>query len=340
MTRTDDDRRTPPRSVFAMREGLPVELFGQDGLDRLARVADTGGARVLRDFDDPDAGLDDIEVLITGWGCPPVTEDVLDRLPRLRAIVHTAGTVKDHLASDPWSRGIRVTSAAAANAIPVAEYTLAMILLAGKDAMELSRRYAADPGVHAHLPLDHIGNFGRTVGVIGASRIGRRVIDLLAPFDFDVLLYDPHVAADDPVAARARLVGLDELFDRSTIVTVHAPLLPETVGMVGRAQLQRLAPGSTVINTARGPIVDQRALEEAVRQRGLRAVLDVTSPEPLPAADPLRRLPGVTLTPHIAGALGNELRRLGASALREVELYAAGLPAAFPVHKETLAATA
>jgi phosphoglycerate dehydrogenase-like enzyme len=166
------------------------------------------------------------------------------------------------------------------------------------------------------------------------------VIELLAPFDLDVLLFDPYVTPDDEIAARARLVGLDELFERSSIVTVHAPLLPETIGMIGADQLGRLAPYSTVINTARGPIIDHGALEEAIKAGPIRAILDVTAPEPLPDGHPLRGLPGVVITPHLAGAQGNELRRLGASALREIELFTAGSPAAHPVEKAELAATA
>jgi phosphoglycerate dehydrogenase-like enzyme len=135
-------------------------------------------------------------------------------------------------------------------------------------------------------------------------------------------------------------VELDELFAGSSIVSVHAPLLPETVGLVGGEQLALLPDGATVINTARAPIVDQEALEAAVRKRGLRAILDVTDPEPLPADHPLRSLDGVVITPHVAGALGNELRRLGECARREVELFLAGEPAEHPVTKDALIAVA
>jgi phosphoglycerate dehydrogenase-like enzyme len=148
------------------------------------------------------------------------------------------------------------------------------------------------------------------------------------------------VRQGDPVLDRARAVSLDDLFAGSSIVSVHAPLLPETVGMVGAAQLALLPDGATLITTARAPIVDQDALMDAVRDRGLRAVLDVTEPEPLPAGHPLRSLPGVVLTPHVAGALGTEVRRLGECARHEIERFVAGEPAEHPVTKEALIAVA
>lgn len=332
-------RRTPV-AAFAMRPDLPEQLFTPDDLAALTRVADLDPSVTFTDLDDAPAGLlDRVEILVTGWGAPQIGRAELDRMPKLRAIVHAAGTVKDHLSDAVWDRGVLVTSAASANAYPVAEYTLAMILLAGKRVPDAIRGYADDPEAYADVD-PAIGNFGRTVGVVGASRVGRRVIELLEPFDLRVRLYDPYLEAADPVLARAERVGLDELFRLSSIVSVHAPLLPETVGMIGSRQLDLLPAGATLINTARAPIVDQDALTTAVRSRGLRVVLDVTEPEPLPAGHPLRTLPGVVLTPHVAGALGNELRRLGECARHEVERFVAGEPAEHPVTKEALIAVA
>ncbi len=330
----------PLTAVFAMRAGLPRRLFGAAELERIHAVADLDEGVTISDFQQADPRLlAAVDVLITGWGCPRIGVTELAAMPRLRAVVHAGGTVKAHIGPGVWSRGILVTTAADANAYPVAEYTLAAILLAGKGVAELACAYAADPDFSAGDRTD-IGNYRRTVGIIGASRIGRRVIELLGAFDFSVLLYDPHLTDDDPVLARVSRVSLDELFRRSSIVSVHAPLLPQTIGMVGSRQLALMSPGSVLINTARGAIVDHDALARAVRAKGLRAILDVTSPEPLPAGHPLRGLPGVILTPHVAGSLGNELRRLGESAVRELELLAAGRPPRSPVRGESQATMA
>jgi phosphoglycerate dehydrogenase-like enzyme len=327
-------------AAFAMRADLPRCLFGTAELERMRAVANLDEEHVISDFQQADPRLlAAVDVLITGWGCPWIGAAELGAMPRLRAIVHAGGTVKSHVGPDVWSRGILVTTAAEANAYPVAEYTLAAILLAGKAVPELARAYAGDPGFVAASRPD-IGNYRRTVGIIGASRVGRRVIELLAAFDFSLLLSDPYLADDDPVLARCCRVPLEELFRRSSIVSIHAPLLPETTGMVGRRQLALMGPGAVLINTARGAIVDHDALVQAVRDKGVRAVLDVTAPEPLPADHPLRRLPGVILTPHVAGSLGNELRRLGESAACELELLAAGRPPRSPVRRESQATMA
>jgi len=327
-------------AAFAMRAGLPRRLFGVAELERIQAVADLDEKLTISDFRQADPRvLAAIDVLITGWDCPWIGAAELAAMPRLRAVVHAAGTVRDHLGPDVWARGITVTTAADANAVPVAEYTLAAILLAGKGVPELARGYAADPGCAAADRPD-IGNYRRTVGILGASRVGRRVIDLLGPFDFTVLLHDPYVAGDDPVRARATTVSLDELLRRSSVVSVHAPLLAETTGLLGDRQFDLMSPGSVLINTARGAIVDQDALVRAVRAKGVRAVLDVTVPEPLPAGHPLRGLPGVILTPHVAGSLGNELHRLGESAVSELELLAAGRPPRSPVRWESRATMA
>jgi len=326
-------------AALAMRADLPRRLFGAAGFERIHAVATFDEELTISDFQQADPCLlAAVDVLITGWGCPWIGAAELAAMPRLRAVVHAAGTVKDHVSPDVWSRGIVVTTAADANARPVAEYTLAAILLAGKGVPELARGYSADPGSAASRP--DIGNYQRTVGIVGASRVGRRVIELLGSFDFTVLLYDPYVADDDPVLAGATRVSLDDLFRRSSIVSVHAPLLPETTGMVGSRQFDLMSPGSVLINTARGAIVDHDALVRAVRAKGVRAILDVTVPEPLPAGHPLRGLPGVILTPHVAGSLGNELGRLGESAVRELELLAAGRPPRYPVRQESRATTA
>lgn len=323
------DRRL--NAALAMRPGLASRLFGAAELERIRAVADITDP--VSDFRRADPRvLATLDILITGWGAPCIDGAALDAMRRLRAIIHAGGTVKEHVAPDAWQRGILVTTAADVNAYPVAEYTLAAILQAGKDVPGLAAAYADDPAFSASGRTD-IGNYQRTVGIIGASRTGRRVIQLLGQFDFRVLLHDPYLSGQ---VGQSRQVSLDELFRLSSIVSVHAPLLPGTIGLVGRDQLALMSPGSVLINTARGALVDHDALADAVRIGGLRAVLDVTEPEPLPAGHPLRHLPGVILTPHVAGSLGNELRRLGEAATREVELLASGQPPRFPVAREPL----
>ncbi|WP_249186137.1 hydroxyacid dehydrogenase [Microbacterium paraoxydans] len=327
-----------PPAQFVMRRGLVTQLFSAEQFAALGGLLDFGDRPVLQTLDDPRLGT--VHTLITGWGCPRIGPEELDRMPALRAIHHAAGTVKEHLDPEVWHRGIRVTTAAAANAVPVAEYTLAMILLEGKGIPAAAAAHRRDPGGDLSPLFERIGNHRRRIGILGASKIGRRVIALLSGFDLDVAVSDPYLRDDDPIREHARVVGLDELFSTSDIVSVHAPLLPGTVGLVSRRLLGLMPDGATLINTARGPIVDQDALVDEVRAGRLRAVLDVTDPEPLPAGHVLLESPSVIVTPHIAGALGNELRRLGDSVVAEVRRAARGESARHAVSLDELAAMA
>ncbi|WP_445528844.1 hydroxyacid dehydrogenase [Streptomyces cyslabdanicus] len=321
-----------------MHADLPGRLFDRAALSRLTTLADLDPALVVDDFDDPraTAALRETEVVVSGWGCPPLGEDVLARAPALRAVVHAAGSVKHHITDACWRRGIQVSSAAWANALPVAEYTVAVILLANKQVLRIRDDYRARRGVgHDWVAAyAHIGNYRRTVGVVGASRIGRRVLELLRPHDLDLLLYDPYVDAAEAELLGARSVELDELCAAGDVVTVHAPELPATRHLIDRRRLALFRDDATLVNTSRGSLVDQDALVEELLTGRLNAVLDVTVPEVLPADSPLYDLPNVLLTPHVAGSLGGELHRMAAAAVDELARYAAGRPFAHPVHRE------
>ncbi|MFF8692742.1 hydroxyacid dehydrogenase [Streptomyces sp. NPDC015144] len=334
-----------PTALLAMGPGIADRLLTDRHRARLATLTRTDPYLVAHDLAAPTpavaAALAEAEVLLTCWGATPLTPGVLAAAPRLRAVVHAAGSVKHHITDACWERGIAVTSAAGANALPVAEFTLAAILFAGKRVLHTARRYRELRTGHDWLAeLDGAGNYRRTVGIVGASRIGRRVIELLRPFDLDVLLYDPFVDGAEAARLGVRPVPLDELCARSSVVSVHAPQLPETHHLIGAAQLAAMATGATLINTSRGSLVDEEALLAELTAGRLRAVLDVTDPE-LPAPDsPLYELPNVLLTPHVAGSLGGELHRMADQALDELERFAAGLPFADPVHSGSLGRSA
>ena len=311
-------------------------------LERLRRTLEFGTAAPVTDFGDPAAALAlrSAEAIVSGWGCPPIDEAVLDAAPRLRAVIHSAGTVKGHVSPLVWERGVLVSSAASANALPVAQYTLGMVLLAGKQAFRMAGQYLRY-GSGLDKAIEDVGNYDRTVGVIGASRVGRLVLPMLAGQGFRTLVCDPTL--DPQEAARltpsggTRLVGLDELLRASDIVSVHAPLLPSTSGLLDKRRLSLMRDGATLVNTARGGLVDTEALTRECVSGRINAVLDVTEPEPLPAGHPLLHLPNVVVTPHIAGALGNEVAQLGRHAVEEVERLAAGLPLAGLVLRDELA---
>lgn len=325
-----------PTTALVMRPDLPADLFDDATLARLRDATDLVTAVPATSWEQAraDGWLGSVEVLVTGWGAPRVDEAVLADAPALRAVVHAAGSVKELLAPAVWERGVVVATAAEANSVPVAEFTLAVVLLSLKRAWLASAR--ACGRLDGPVPTqargpEAVGAYGRTVGVVGASRIGRRVLGLLQPFDVDVLLHDPYVGPDEARALGAEPVDLDTLVARSDVVTVHAPAVPATRHLLDARRLALLPDGATLVNTARGALVDHDALTREVLAGRLHAVLDVTEPEPLPAGHPLLSAPNAFVTPHVAGALGTELRRLGAWAVAEVERYVAGRPFAAPV---------
>ena len=311
-------------------------LFSPGLRRRIAAVADCDLDTVVTDFATTALDLDAVEVLLTGWGCPRIDAAALARLPRLELVAHAGGTVKGHVDPVCWDRGIAVTTAASANAVPVAEFTLAQILLAGKATLRASALYVSRQARVERDDLPRVGNYDRTVGIIGASTVGRLVLERLRAVDVSVVLADPTITADEAADLGATLLGLDQLMAASDIVSLHAPVLPGTLGMIGAAQLAALPDGATFINTARGGLVDHEALRAEVATGRISAVLDVTDPEPLEPGDVLYRLPNVLLTPHIAGAMGTELYRLTALAVAEIEQLAAGDPFHHPVSRADL----
>ena len=330
-----------PRTVLAMSPGHLDDVFPPPVRARLEETADLLQPHVVGDFDSPQAAeaLGAAEVLLTGWGCPPVDAALLDRAPALRAVIHAAGTVKTFLSPVAFDRGIVVSSAAFANALPVAEFTLASIIMGAKRAFPLAELFRTRRTHRTAADLDRhhwLGTHGLTVGVVGASRIGRRVIELLRVLDVEVLLYDPYVDAAEAELLGVTPTDLDTLVATSDVVTLHAPDTARTRGIIDARRIALMRPGTLLVNTARGPLVDTEALTSHLVDGRLDAVLDVTSPEPLPHDHPLWNLPNVFLTPHLAGAQGNEVGRLGALAVDELARYARGVPFDHPVRRADL----
>lgn len=334
------DRNGAPRLAFAYRPALAENVFSAEQSRQLSVLCDVPDATPLESFGNEQAPalLAETEILVTSWGCPRLDAKVLELAPKLRLIAHAAGTVKHFIAPEIFTAGVTVCNAASANALPVAEFTLAAILFANKQVLRYRDHYRENrDGVRwEDLSRPGVGNWHKTVGIVGASRIGRRVIELLRPFDLAVLVYDPHFGPSDASAMGAEAVDLNELMERSDVVSIHAPALDATRHMIDAGRLALMRDGATLINTARGSLIEQDALiAELVRGR-INAVLDVTTPDALPATSRLYELPNVLLTPHIAGALGRERERLGALVVAEVERFTRGLPLAYAVEPETL----
>jgi phosphoglycerate dehydrogenase-like enzyme len=279
------------------------------------------------------------DIVLSGWGAPCFDAALLAQMPRLQLVLYGAGSIRGVVSDAFWARGVRICSAWAGNAEPVAQYTLGVILLSLKRVFTYAQHVRAQRAFAHSLPC--AGGFRSTIGLVSLGMIGRRVCELLRAFELRVIAHDPYANADTARALGVTLCPLDQVFAEADVVSLHTPWLPATEGMITGAHLQAMKPGATFINTARGAVVREAELIDTLRARpDLTAILDVTHPEPPVAASPLYDLPNVVLTPHIAGSLGPECRRMGRMMVEELQRYLAGQPLCWEITRAQAATLA
>lgn len=299
-------------------------ILGEEHWEQLAALGDvarndTAGLPTAETLKRVIAGAD---YAITSWGCPGLTGDILDGAPNLRAVVHAAGTVKGIVTPDLWGRGIRVSSGNGPLGRGVAETALGLTIASLKNMWQLTQTTRDGGWADGKNRIREL--YRVTVGVIGAGQAGRHFIRLLRQFEVSVVVCDPLLTAGQAAALGAVKHELDDVLAMSDVVSIHAPSIPETHHLFNRERLARMKDDAILINTARGAIIDEAALVGELRKGRLFACLDVTDPEP-PAPDhPLRGLPNCVITPHIAGAVNNGVRRLGQFAIDELKRLIAG----------------
>lgn len=323
-----------PRGALLLSRDSALNLYGEPGLAEMAELTRLAPPIDPQSLESNLDSLAEAEVLFTGWGCPRIDTQMLAAAPRLKAIFFAGGTIRSWITPAVWARGITVSSAYGANAVPVSEYTLAAILFSLKRGWHYLARQHRERIFPAPV-IPSPGAYNSTVGIISLGAIGRLVCERLRPFDLKVIAYDPLTLPEDAAQLGVSLVGLEELFSRSDVVSLHAPHLPATEGLVTGALLERLRTGATFINTARGTVVREDELTAVLAQRpDLTAVLDVLLHEPPDPANLLLQLPNVVLTPHIAGALGPECQRLGRLMIEEFKRWQRSEPLQWQITPE------
>lgn len=269
--------------------------------------------------------LSTAHLIFSTWHMPPLDEEFLAAAPALEAVFYAAGTVKSFATPGAADRGLIICSASGANAIPVAEYCLAIILLSLKNFWPHPWRTPETKFIKASS--EPRGVFGATIGLVSFGAVGRHLAGLLSRHDVEIIVHDPHLPPQEATRLGVSLSPLGELFRSCDVVSIHSPWLPETESLITGEFIRSMQPRATLINTSRGAVVDEPALCEALRDRpDLTAFLDVTHPEPPLPDSPLRFLPNVVLTPHIAGSMGSEVSRLGWWMLKEAKRYLDGRP--------------
>lgn len=285
------------------------------------------------------AAIGDVDAVITGWGTPTFTPEVMAAAGQLRLIAHSAGSIKKMLPPHVFDSDVQVTHAAAAIAPAVAEMTMLLILLSLRQVHVQDRKLKAGvPWREAQFMGQELA--GQRVGVVGAGHTGRNVIRLLRGWDAEVWVADPYLDAERAARLGVTRVSLDELFSQCPIVTVQAPPTDETFRMIKAHHLASLPDGAIFVNTARSHTVDTDALLAELQSGRIQAALDVFDQEPLPADSPFLQLENVILTPHTAGASRQARLRQGEIIVDELERFLHGEPLHYPVTGDMLATMA
>ncbi len=272
-------------------------------------------------------------MIFSTWGMWNLSRPQLESLPRLQALFHAAGTVRG-FAGPLLERDVIVVSGWAANAIPVAEWTIAQILLANKGFFVNTRQYR---GPQYRDSFRGRGNYGATISLLGAGQIGRKVLELLRPFQLRPLVFDPFLSHKAAELMGVKKVDLDQAFALGDVVSNHLADVPATVGLLKEHHFASMPRNATFINTGRGATVAQDELIAVLRRRtDVTALLDVTEPEPPPADSPLWTLPNVHLTSHIAGSIGDEVGRMADFILEEFDRWQLGQPLRYAVTAQML----
>lgn len=266
--------------------------------------------------------IEGADIAITSWGSPNIDGNILQAAPKLKAVIHAAGTVKPIVSPALWSQGIRVSSANGPLGKGVAETALGLTIASLKNMWRMTKDNAKGGWSEEKKRVREL--YDVTIGVIGGGKAGKHYIKLLQNFDVTVLLADPFVTPEQAKAIGATKAELEDMLVRSDVVSIHAPSLPSTYKLMNSERLALMKDDAILINTARGSIIDEDALVAELSKGRLFACIDVTDPEP-PAVDhPFRSLNNCVLTSHIAGSVTNGIYRIGKFAVNEVDLLLKG----------------
>ena len=311
-----------PQIAITHREEQLKNHFSPADLDRLHAVADTF---LVGTRDDCDlSALKHADYLLGSWGMPTIDQKLLDAAPQLKAVCYAAGSIKYFVTPEAYQRDIVFTTAMHENAIPVAEWCHALIMMINKDffgSLAVIREHGK-AGFHNNddspVSLSAPGNYDVTVGLVSFGAVARELAKRLQPMDIEVIAYDPFASTDDMATYGVRKVDtLLEVAQTSRILSLHAPNIDACAGMINQEVLQAMPDGASFINTARGRIVNEDDLVAELKTGRIQAFLDVTFPEPPEEGHPFYSMPNCFLTPHRAGSFSNEIRRMGRHAIDE-----------------------
>lgn len=329
------------KAVFIGNAGDIARVYSDDVLKKLHEKLDFPTDRVITkaEFAEYRDTLREVDCIFSTWGMPHLSrEEIREFLPEVKAVFYAAGSVR-HFAREFLDEGAAVFSAWAANAVPVAEFTFAQIILAAKGFFGKLHRVEEGSGwAGRRSNTAFTGNYDTKIGIIGAGMIGKLVIERLKTLEkTEILVYDPFLPDEKAAELGVKKTSLDEIFAECDVISNHLANNPQTVGILGGRLFEQMKPSAVFINTGRGAQVVESEMIAALREVPTRAaVLDVTDPEPPRADSPLYTMPNVYLTPHIAGSIGNEVHRMAEYMYEEFEAFEENRPTRYSVTAEML----
>lgn len=327
------------KSLYIMSEDM-MQLVVDDVTKRriAALLQEEPAFATYRQVKESPAILKDVKILFPSYGMECMDEEFLRAAENLEAVFFLGGSVKGITSQAFWDRKIPITCAAQANAVPVAEYVLALIILHLKGFFFHSINYKRNRDFKIY-PVK--GVFQKKVGLISYGLIARHLKSLLQNFNLEICIYSPELNESKAAAEGMKYLPLEQIFSECDVVSLHTPLLPSTVNMIGYEHFSAMKKGAAFINTARGAIVRESDLIRCLQEReDITAYLDVTQREPLDPESKLFTLKNAVITPHIAGATGEEKARLGCMIADELERYLKGEPLKYAVNQKDLSVIA
>lgn len=329
------------KAIFLANRKATVDyVYTTEAKERLKKLVDIDVDKVYcqEDLEANPNGFADVDYIFSTWSMPGGTEekdDYAKYFPNAKALFYAAGSVK-YFGQHYLDKNIRLFSAFAANAIPVAEFTMAQILLANKgyfQSVRMVRRGHYDRAVE--YSKSHTGNYDCKVGIIGAGMIGRKVIELLREFSLEFYVYDEFLPESAVAALGAKKATLEEIFAECDVVSNHLANVPATVGILKEEHFRLMKPNTVFINTGRGAQVDEPGFLKVMRERrDICSLLDVTVDEPPVEGSDFYKLDNIFLTPHIAGSQANEVGRMAEYVIDEFELLLKGEATQYEITKE------
>jgi glyoxylate reductase len=279
-----------------------------------------------------DPSLPEVKAILS-YSHTPVGGSELDALPGLR-VVSNYGVGVDHIdVATVTGRGVPVGNTPGVVDGATADMTMALMLAVARNVVT-GDRFARGPEFLKVDPGHMLGRdvHGATLGIVGMGRIGTEVARRARGFGMRILYSQRHRNPDGEAQLGARYVPLGELLAESDFVTLHVPLTPASRGLIGAAELRAMKPSASLVNTARGAVVDPEALYRALSEGWIAgAAVDVTEPEPLPRDHPLLRLANLVLTPHLGTGTVQTRERMAHMALQNLRAGLEGAPLPYPV---------